>query len=70
MDNPKPSIGRIVHYFDGNIAVAAIIVHVDESGLVNLTLFLPDGGTAYRGRVSQFEEGKPQANTWNWPPRI
>lgn len=65
----KPSVGRIVHFWQDAECVAAVITKVKEpryGGGCNLTTFQPDGGT-------RFEEGIPEGSdvgTWHWPERV
>ena len=64
----KPSVGRIVRYKPSNdsLEFAAMIVHVINDELVNLTVFDHDGSTEGALEVSL---GTPSASArcWYWP---
>jgi hypothetical protein len=64
---PKPSIGRIVHYFnDSGEPEAAIVIHVHNDENVNLIVCNQWGTWTSRTSV-QLGEG---AGHWNWPTRV
>ena len=78
--NPKPTIGRIVHYHrpdfpDRNklITFAAMITGVDYERGVNLIIFLDEETAKSRGKTLYLRSvpfcEKPTAYAWSWPPR-
>lgn len=69
----KPTVGRIVHYYDGQgIGHAAVIVEVFESsGTVALYIFWRDGSTSFAQYVAKRDvEGGRTLVCWEWPERI
>lgn len=76
MDQPKPSMGRIVHCYaflpsNGTATCPAIITEVFSDDRVNLTVFYPDGTTGpmtYAPLVTS-EAEKSWVGFWWWPPR-
>lgn len=66
----KPSIGRIVHYFDSAGCHAAIVTDVNAFCLVNLYMFQSVRSYAgYCPDVKQ-DETKRLTCTWHWPERV
>jgi len=74
MDTQKPSIGRIVHYVDGTVHLAAIVVHVWSDVAVNLQVF----ASGFNGvvvipytvlTVMYSDVLQPESRTWHWPER-
>ena len=65
--NPRPTVGRIVHFQCGLEALAAIVtaVHGDD-GTVDLTVFVP-GMITYEKKIAYSEDG--ERGTWHWPAR-
>lgn len=69
--DPKPSVGRIVHYkAPANDeypprTLAALITMVNEDGTVALCCFGPFG-FGFRNNITQGDE----QSQWNWPPRV
>lgn len=62
----KPTVGRIVHYQNGNIFAPAIVTRVWSDTCVNLTAF-PDGDPPFcAGGVTNDET---DSRRWAWPPR-
>ena len=62
----RPSVGRIVHFHDGNDWCAAIVVHVHRDKTISLA------GWDFNGRRSvhaNVEQGELIYN-WRWPPRV
>ncbi len=64
----KPSIGRIVHYFEFlTRPYAAIISDVTVHGEIVLHAMTPGGVRVVHGAL--FSE-EPQVGRWCWPPRV
>ncbi len=71
----KPSVGRIVHYYQNSAEVpfAGIITEVYhddnsvEEGLVNLYVFSP-ARPFYKVQVRFSKE--PARDHWSWPPKV
>lgn len=68
---PKPSIGRVVHYAaytaNGVTCVPAMINQMTEDGVIGLCVFDPRGIQMHNG----CEQGKPtEGHTWHWPERV
>lgn len=66
----KPSIGRIVHYYDsaGTCLAATITAVLEEkSGLCWLNV-APPGGAHYEVQAAMADA--PTAVHWTWPPRV
>lgn len=65
-----PGVGDVVHWWDGQRCVAAIVVETamfeGESDV--LTTFPPDGGFMAQG-VGQHDEDKA-VSTWHWPESL
>lgn len=66
----KPTVGRIVHYVDGDENhVAAIIASVYPlSNRVNLAVFDTDG-VCYRAVGIYESQDEKRQDTWHWPER-
>ena len=66
----KPSIGRIVHYYDSphGDCLAAIITAVHTDEIVSLTAFMQGGATV--GFTSVMQDKIGTLSSWSWPPRI
>lgn len=72
MDNPKPTVGRIVHYMTRGSAdgvfpptvFASIVTAVESENLVSLVTFGPNG-MRFENKVERGD----QPGQWNWPPR-
>ncbi len=58
------SVGRIVHYWDGNEPSAAVIFRVQEKTITIALL-----GTA-RAPFEAPYSVSPKRGHWNWPPRV
>lgn len=71
MPDQKPTVGRIVHYFDSAIGgvepLAALVVFIDVDGLPNLHVYNPHSAGTYL--VRSVKEGSGEHGTWMWPPR-
>lgn len=68
----KPSIGRIVHFYDQTYSgkpEAAIIVNVLTDVLVNLRVFKDDAFVGYETSVKLIGTGDA-SRYWDWPPRV
>ncbi len=73
----KPTLGRIVHWHPNRFWpqqqwYAAIIAHVHENNVVNLTVFEPRGGVRAEILVPKMEhnpDGTQMTDCWRWPPR-
>lgn len=63
---PKPSVGRIVHFKDGEVTCAAIITKVCSNECVNLAFFTEGGSCSPRTSVLFGAE----TSQWSWPPRV
>lgn len=65
----KPSIGRIVHYYDdkSDDPIPACITGVGENGC-DLTLLIAGAPGVYN--VPESTNGQPEVLRWNWPPRV
>lgn len=74
MPEPKPTIGRIVHYVDhckegGTYCRAAIITSIDrENEKVSLTVFYRDNEPSIEQKVCQGKNSN-EMFTWHWPER-
>lgn len=67
--DPKPSIGRIVHF--GTECDAAIVVHVWSETCINLAVFDHNGvGQTSRTSVVKAEGETTGAYSWHWPERV
>lgn len=70
----KPTVGRIVHYYDSksrNAPLAAIITAVHDDRCVNLTVFgnqFTHFGLMHLTSVVQSEA--PTDGAWTWPPLV
>lgn len=64
-----PTVGRIVHYFDNEHHLAALVVHVHDhaEGVVNLAVFNPQGLPFPVEKVPYSAD--PVAGSWHWPER-
>lgn len=62
----KPSVGRMVHYYDGvNLTPwPAVIYRVNEDGSVDLTVLIPGTYGANNVRENLGD------TFWVWPPRV
>jgi hypothetical protein len=76
MDQPLPSVGRIVHYFtqDGAEVRPAIITRVWSPECVNLQVFgepLPNEpqGMFPTSVMKHLDGAQSKPRTWTWPPR-
>jgi hypothetical protein len=71
LSGPRPSVGRIVHYWKNQHRYAAIITDVFDNSTVHLTLFSP-GLTQYAYDVPfATENGDLTLNDgWRWPERV
>lgn len=74
----KPSVGRIVHYYDGLTAKeppnAAIVCAINDNGTVDLYVLPPHIWKDEHDRA-HYEENVPYSETpkigcWTWPPRV
>jgi hypothetical protein len=71
MSDPKPTVGRIVHFTPranqdpGPDPWAAMVTRVHSDSVVNLTVFPPAGTPAPETQV----ELGAGPRTWRWPPR-
>jgi len=71
--NPKPALGRVVHFIYGGEHFAATItkVHPKTASLVDLVVFdLPNSAAA--SKISCIAHGNVEDNrhyTWHWPER-
>lgn len=65
----KPSVGRIVHYYDGTVAdpQPAIVSAINGTHDVCLTVFAVGASPTGFMRVPVSE--KPTPGHWCWPPR-
>lgn len=64
---PKPSVGRIVHYKTSNgTNHAALIVQVHNDEVVNLVVW-NEFGTQYSQTSCQRGDGPGR---WDWPARV
>lgn len=70
----RPSVGRIVHYYDNDDEVAftpplaAIVTAVITTHTVSLTVFDTNRAPYNVARVPASET--PKAGHWCWPPRV
>ena len=75
--NPKPSIGRVVHYVANDSGSTrglvkhfpALITQVNENGNVNLTV-IPDGLNYIIPVRQAIHSDEFIPGTWHWPERI
>lgn len=70
---PKPSVGRIVHFHasEDAPAQAALVVGVNSDLHLNLVVWNDSGTSSIQQNV--FLKGSVQAGTtafWTWPPRV
>jgi hypothetical protein len=79
----KPSIGRIVHFVQGDIHLPAMIVRVWGDIMLNLQVFT-DGANSepvkhssdaspnlkWVTSVSYDGSGAPAERTWHWPEQV
>ena len=62
------TVGRIVHYVEGDRCLAAIVAHVhNQDGVVNLGLFAQNG--SWIGRASVYHDEQKISGSWHWPER-
>lgn len=68
MPEPKPSVGRILHYYTtaDSDAVPALVTRVIENNIVHLAVLDPEGGLSFIGPV---EQGSDIGN-WAWPNMV
>ncbi|NPC76055.1 hypothetical protein HPP05_40640 [Corallococcus exiguus] len=66
----KPSIGRAVHYQDGNLVCAADITAVNPDGTVDLLVKPPREHTVNVSNVAEAPTASPKSGHWNWMPRV
>ena len=66
--NPKPTVGRIVHYHNRNIIEAALIVSVLNDETVNLVVW--NAGGSNRVETSIQFGPKDEHHRWSWPERV
>lgn len=74
MSNPKPTVGRIVHYQSygtpggefKSLPRAAVVTQVHSDTCVDLCILNPTG--MFFNTSVQFSE-EPKGGCWNWPPR-
>lgn len=65
----QPTIGRIVHYHDGDVSpYAAIITQVWSDTCVNLAVFTHEGHT-FPVTSCLHPEGGGIGQYWDWPAR-
>lgn len=73
MEQP-PSIGRQVHYVDGEgVTRPATITHVydpPEACIVDLTYLTRTGTTVNPRRMVHRNDATGAQETWTWPPRV
>lgn len=62
----KPSVGRVVHYKQGETTLAAIITKVWNDTCVNIAFFTEGGSCSPMTSVVQGTD----AGQWSWPPRV
>ena len=62
----KPTIGRIVHYYNGPKPRAAIVINVHNDTWVDLSVFDRSGGVSL---CTDVEEGPNSGRYWVWPPK-
>ena len=64
----KPSVGRIVHFRQGDVTLAAIVTKVWSDTCVNLAYFTEGGSCS--GRTSVIFGTGIEDCSWSWPPRV
>jgi hypothetical protein len=71
MPDPKPTVGRIVHYFPAasNQPQAAIVTAAHTDTCVSLTTFPWGQPSVPRTSVNHTLQAPPGAERWEWPPR-
>lgn len=69
---PKPSIGRIVHFRKGSAAAqAAIITRVHSDTCVDVAVFTSsDPAVVTRTSAELVDPNEGAAVGWFWPPRV
>lgn len=73
----KPTLGRIVHYFDPDSKkiLAGIVTSFEENDKFNITVFYPSGETSARFSLTVDEDQakipkEAKIGQWFWPPMI
>lgn len=67
----KPTVGRIVHFMDGQDVYAAMIVWVFTDTCVNLVVWNSSGKQLNAVQVEKSEKlDGYEAGKWQWPPRV
>lgn len=65
----KPTLGRIVHYLEGEHVFAGIVVHVDsDHSTVNLVFWNSFGTQMFRHGVAHSTKIAAENKRWFWPP--
>jgi hypothetical protein len=70
-----PTVGRIVHYTDGDLRVrVAIVTAVGKDGRATLAAFVPGSSAVTPLLDIEFSELLPgmqeSVGKWSWPPRV
>ena len=66
-----PSIGRIVHYYDGYRKFAALVVEIGvETYDATLRIFHPGGFSLDQTLEFVPYSDEYQKGHWSWPPRV
>lgn len=71
----KPSVGRIVHYFERNnpdVPYAAIVVDVHEDGSPDLRIFNHGAGPTDDALATHVDhrDSDQGSGFWDWPARV
>ena len=68
MDRVRPTVGRIVHFYNDHGLHAAIITKVHPDDLVDLFMF-GDDVILFARDIAWGEDGNAGGRHWEWPPR-
>jgi len=72
MDQQKPSVGRVVHYYGHpgqKEPWAAFVTKVHGDFCINVAGF-NDGGTQFSQSSATYSEEPSVSCRWVWPPRV
>lgn len=64
----KPSIGRVVHFWENEKENAAMVVRVHSDTCVDLHVYKQAGGEEHATSIEL--GGKDKNRTWSWPEKV